>query len=68
MDASSDAPKQAGSLLTTVGLSRREAARAPRNAGVTNLLVTNWINDWTLQCREAQGRGGPHGAVRQPGS
>ena len=64
MDASSDAPKEAGSLLTAVGLSQREAARALRNAGVTNPVVTNWLNDWALQCREAQGRGGPHGMVR----
>ena len=68
MDASSDAPKEAGSLLTAVGLSQREAARALWNAGVTNPVVTNWLNDWALQCREARGRGGPHGAARPPGS
>ena len=59
MDASSDAPKEAGSIVTAVGLSQREAARALRNAGVTNPVVTNWLNDWALQCWEAQGRNGP---------
>ena len=55
MDASSDTPKEAGAIVTAVGLSQREAARALRNAGVTNPVVTNWLNDWALQCWEAQG-------------
>lgn len=59
MDASSDAPKEAGSIVTAVGLSQREAARALRNAGVTNPVVTSWLNDWALQCWEAQGGSGP---------
>ena len=70
MDASSDTPKEAGAIVTAVGLSQREAARALRNAGVTNPVVTNWLNDWALQCWEAQG--GAHlpertRAMQEPG-
>ena len=68
MDASSDTPREAGAIVTAAGLSQREAARALRNAGVTNPVVTNWLNDWALQCWEAQGGSGPDGTIRESGS
>ena len=34
----------------------------------TNPVVTNWLNDWALQCREAQGGSGPNGPIRESGS
>ena len=46
----------------------RWRALALRNAGVTNPVITNWLNDWALQCREAQGRGEPCGTASQPAS